>query len=85
MSGYLLELYLHDVVKRCWLIKGEHTSCVLLPLILFVLYPLMMMMLVMEMRMVMMVGVDDAGDHFAACTLVMLTSKVQMIQQRFTT
>lgn len=73
------------MVKRCWLIKGEHTSCVLLPLILFVLYPLMMMMLVMEMRMVVMVGVDDAGDHFAACTLVMLTSKVQMIQQRFTT
>lgn len=67
------------------MIKGEHTSCVLLPLILFVLYPLMMMMLVMEMRMVVMVGVDDAGDHFAACTLVMLTSKVQMIQQRFTT
>lgn len=66
------------------MIKGEHTSCLLLPLILFVLYPLMMMMLVMEMMMVMMVGVDDAGDHFAACTLVMLTSKVQMIQLRFT-
>lgn len=66
------------------MIKGEHTSCLLLRLILFVLYPLMMMMLVMEMMMVMMVGVDDAGDHFAACTLVMLTSKVQMIQLRFT-
>lgn len=66
------------------MIKAEHTSCLLLPLILFVLYPLMMMMLVTEMMMVMLVGVDDAGDHFAACTLVMLTSKVQMIQLRFT-
>lgn len=66
------------------MIKGEHTSCLLLPLILFVLYPLMMMMLVTEMMMVMLVGVDDGGDHFAACTLVMLTSKVQMIQLRFT-
>lgn len=51
---------------------------------------MMLLLITMMIMMVMVVGFDDA-DHFAAClhpllsALVMLTSKVQLIHQSFTT